>query len=146
MREHLVNGLRPNFKRIILITDPKTFNQAVDIAKREEINKQVTNGSAPWATPELAIAASPVAAVPGEQRMNERLDRLEGAIEQLALTLAETNVNKRSGNSGNRNFGCRRKYNRYNDRNLCTSDGRPICNICKKVGHYESVCQEEKSA
>ena len=75
--------------------------------------------------------------------MNERLDRLEGAIEKLALTLAETNVDKRSGN---RNFGYGRKYNRYDDRNLRTSDGRPICNFCKNVGHYESVCQEKKSA
>ena len=143
MREHFVNGLRPDLKRIILITDPKTFNQAVDVAKREEINEQVTNGSAPWVRPQSAVAASPVAAVSGEQKMNERLDRLEGAIEKLALTLAETNVNKRSGN---RNFGYGRKYNRYDDRNLRTSDGRPICNFCKKVGHYESACQEKKSA
>ena len=51
MREHFVNGLRPDLKRIILIIDPKTFNQAVDVAKREEINEQVTNGSAPWVRP-----------------------------------------------------------------------------------------------
>ncbi len=149
MREHFVNGLRPDLKRIILISDPKTFNQAVDVAKREEINEQVTNGSAPWVRPKSAIsthsnavAASPVAAISGEQRMNERLDRLEGAIEKLALTVAEANSSKRTGN---RNFGNGRRYN-YDDRNLRTSDGRPICNYCKKVGHYESMCQEKKSA
>ena len=124
MTEHFVNGLRPNLKRIILITDLKTFNQAVDVAKREEINKHVTNGSAPWVRPELAVASSPVAAVSGEQRMNECLNRLEGAIEKLAMTLAESNSNKRAGNH---NSGYGRRYNHYDDRNLSTSDDRPIC-------------------
>ena len=86
MKEHFVNGLRPDLKKITLITDPKTFNQAIDVAKRKEINEQVTNGSAPWVRPQSAVAASPVAAVSGEQKMNERLNRLESAIEKLALT------------------------------------------------------------
>lgn len=51
IREHFVNCLRPELKRIVLISDPKTFNKALDLAKREEINDQITNGSAPWVKP-----------------------------------------------------------------------------------------------
>ena len=47
MREHFVNGLRPDLKRIMLISDPKGFTQALELAKREEINDQISNGSAP---------------------------------------------------------------------------------------------------
>ena len=48
MREHFVNGLRPALKRIVLISDPSDFNKAVEVAKREEINDHVVNGTAPW--------------------------------------------------------------------------------------------------
>eukprot|EP00794_Sanderia_malayensis_P004315 gene4315-biopygen3502 len=42
MREHFLNGLRPELKRIVLISGPKSFARAVEVAKREEINEQVT--------------------------------------------------------------------------------------------------------
>ena len=143
MREHFVNGLRPDLKRIVLISDPRTFQQAMDLAKREEINEQVTNGSAPWVRPmhsypSNAVAASSVAAVNGEQKLNERLDRLENAVEKLALSLAEKSLSKRPvGGFGGRS--------RYEGRNLRSSDGRPICNFCKRVGHIEARCQEKRN-
>ena len=38
MQEHFVNGLRPELKRIVLISDPQEFFKAVEHTKREEIN------------------------------------------------------------------------------------------------------------
>ena len=80
MHEHFVNGLRPDLKRIVLIFDHKTFQQAMDQAKREEINEHIINGLAPWVRPppsypSNAVAASPVAAVNRDQKLNERIDR-----------------------------------------------------------------------
>ena len=127
MREHFVNGLRPDLKRIVLISDPKTFNNALDLAKREEINEQIASGSAPWvkAQFESPSTATPVATVQKDP-VNERLDRLEAAIEKLALTFAK-------GNNAQDN-------NVRSSRNLRATDGRPICNFCKRVGHVEAKC------
>ena len=127
MREHFVNGLRPDLKRIVLISDPKTFNNALDLAKREEINEQIASGSAPWvkAQFESPSTATPVATVQKDP-VNERLDRLEAAIEKLALTFAK-------GNNAQDN-------NVRSSRNLRATDGRPICNFCKRVGHIEAKC------
>ena len=38
MQERFVNGLRPELKRIVLISDPQEFFKAVEHTKREEIN------------------------------------------------------------------------------------------------------------
>ena len=107
MREHFVNGLRPLLKRIVLISDPKDFAKAMEVAKREEINDQVSNGSAPWVrsshqtfiTP--VAAASPAAPIRSteEKHMNDRIDRLEGMVEKLTLATAEQ---KRPTNFGRR--------------------------------------------
>jgi len=138
MREHYVNGLRPDLKRIVLISDPQTFNNALDLAKREEINEQIASGSAPWvkARFESPSVATPVATVQKDP-VNERLDRLEAAIEKLALTFAQNN-NARDNTV-------------RSSRNLRATDGRPICNFCKRVGHVEAKCftkqkKEDKSS
>lgn len=77
MRENFVNGLCPDLKRIVLISDPKTFNIALDLAKWEEINKQNVIGSTPWVKIqfESTPVVTPVAAVERDH-VNERLDRL----------------------------------------------------------------------
>jgi len=62
MREHFVNGLRPALKRIVLISDPTDFNKALEVAKREEINDHVVNGTAPW-TKAFCNTEPPVASV-----------------------------------------------------------------------------------
>lgn len=145
MREHFVNGLRPALKRIVLISDPKDFQKALEVAKREEINDQVSNGSAPWvrSVPSSSQAcAAPIAAISGEQRLNDRMDRLESLVEKLAVAVAES---KRPAPEKPPNFG--RKYNwNSSDRNLRCTDGRPICNYCKKVGHVEPKCREKIAA
>ena len=134
MREHFVNGLRPELKRIVLISDPKTFNKTLDLAKREEINEQITNGSAPWVKPHsgYALATAPVATIQKDP-INDRLDRLEAIIEKLAVSVAENNASKTSYKS----------FGRPSNRNLRASDGRPICNFCKRVGHVEAKCHDK---
>ena len=140
MREHFVNGLRPALKRIVLISDPSDFNKAVEVAKREEINDHVVNGTAPW-TQMFCSTERPVAAVAGissEKHLQDRIHRLENAVEKLTTALTETKISP-----GPPNYG--RRYNWSSDRNLRSTDGRPICNFCKKVGHYERECRSKRS-
>ena len=146
MREHFVNGLRSDLKRMVLISDPKTFTQALDLAKREEIHEQITNRSAPWVKPKFSypsntVATSPVAAVTGEQNLNARIECLESVVEKLAMTLAESSVSKHQ----DRQFGGRGRYGRrHEERNLRSSDGRPICNYCKRVGRGGHMQHQKK--
>ena len=142
MREHFVNGLRPSLKRIVLISDPKDFIKALEVAKREEINDQVTNGSAPWVrsfsmTNPNQVSA-PVAATSAEPPVVERLNRLENMVEKLSLAMAESKKANEPPNFG-------RQYNWHEDRNLRTTDGRPICNFCKRVGHVEAKCRTKQN-
>ena len=133
MREHVVNGLRPDLKRVVLISDPQTLNNALDHAKREEIKEQIASGPAPWVKPRFQSPsiATPVATVQKDP-INERLDRLEAAIQKLALTFAQNN-NARDNNV------------RFS-RNLRATNGRSICNVCKRVGHVEAkVCSKQKT-
>ena len=120
IQEHFVNGLLPDLKRIVLIADPQEFSKALGCAKREEINDQVTNGAVHWARKRASV---PVAATAKEDDMNDRLDRLERVVEKLSITM---------------DYG--RRYNYRDERNLRSTDGRPICNFCKKVGHIEIKC------
>ena len=140
MREHFVNGLRPALKRIVLISDPSDFNKAVEVAKREEINDHVVNGTAPWTqtfcSTERPVA--PVAGISNEKHLQDRIHRLENAVEKLTTALTETKISP-----GPPNYG--RRYNWSSDRNLRSTDGRPICNFCKKVGHYERECRSKRS-
>eukprot|EP00794_Sanderia_malayensis_P013535 gene13535-biopygen10802 len=142
MREHFVNGLRPELKRIVLISDPKSFTRAVEVAKREEINEQVAHGTAPWVKPnrpeygrqQFASTTTAVAAISGEQLTNDRLARLESVVEKLAISVASLQVPRPE----------RRQWRSENQsRNLRCSDGRPICNFCQRVGHIESRCHQK---
>ena len=63
MREHFVDGLRPDLKRIMLISDPKSFTREVELAKQEEINNQISNGSAPWVKISTQCNPAPLAAM-----------------------------------------------------------------------------------
>ena len=132
MREHFVNGLRPDLKRIVLICDPQEFSKAVEYAKREEINDQVTNGAVPWIRKRASV---PVAATAGGDNASDHLYRLERMVQKLTVTIAERNHAPSENTS---NYG--RRYNYRDDRNLRITDGRQICTFCKKVGHIEIKC------
>ena len=138
MREHFVDGLRPDRKRIMLISDPKSFTRDLELAKQEEINNQISNGSAPWVKISTQCNPAPLAAMSRDHAQSDRLDRLEGVIEKLALSLAEANMKQ-----VHRRYGYDQKVNR-NKQNVCCSDGRQISTFCKKVGHIENRCNEKK--
>ena len=40
--EHFLQGLRPNLRRFVMMSDPQSFEQAFRIAKREECNERLT--------------------------------------------------------------------------------------------------------
>ena len=44
----LTKGLQLDLKWIALISDPKTFNMALDLGKREDIIDQSIKGSLTW--------------------------------------------------------------------------------------------------
>ena len=140
MREHFVNCLRPALKRIVLISDPSDFNKAIEVAKGEEINDHVVNGTAPWtqtfcnAEPPVA----PVAAISSEKLLHDRIHRPENTVEKLTTALTESKISP-----GPPNYG--RRYNWSSDRNLRSTDGLQICNFCKKVGNYERECRSKRS-
>ena len=110
MREHFVNGLHPELKRIVLITDPETFNKVLQIAKREDINEQLTNGTVLWAkrinTENKPTTVSINAGK--QQRVNKRLERLETAIEKLAISIEKYQPSRQRyhGSSNNTNQIC----------------------------------------
>ena len=137
MREHFVNGLRPDLKRIVLISDPKSFTQALELAKWEEINDQISNGLAPWVKPSTQRNPVQLAAMSTDHALSDRLDHLEGVVDKLAPSLAEANMKQ-----VHHRCGYDRKGNR-NKRNLRCSDGRLICTFCKKVGHVENRYNEK---
>ena len=149
MREHFINGLRPGLKRMVLLADPTTFLKAMEVARREEINEQITNNSMPWARMTEARhgyqgkpTEAPVAAIYGEKQKEEnRMDRLEAAIEKLAVT-----VNNMQAPRQERRPWRNSNNNSNESRNLRCTDGRPICNFCKRVGHVEVRCHEKKSS
>eukprot|EP00795_Rhopilema_esculentum_P001917 gene1917-16424_t len=116
MREHFVNGLRPSLRRLVLIADPKRFEDALSTARREEIHDQVVSGAAPWVKPdkkETIVSPVPVASVQSaETDMTKRIDRLEAMMEKLmSANIEQRQTRTRSQMS----------------RDLRCTDGRPIC-------------------
>ena len=133
MREHFINGLRPSLRRLVLIGDPSKFEDALTIARREEIHDELAHGSAPWVKPNQAGYEVPVAANEAETKVEQRLDRLENMFERfMAMSVQSQNQNQNQI----RNKPTNRQFNR----DQRSSDGRPICGFCSKVGHKEANC------
>lgn len=146
-KEHFVQGLNPDLKRFVLMSNPKTFEEAFRHAKREECHNALTRPQART----MAAACE-----------EDRTSRLEKSVEELAVQLSAmatnlnhitspTNFNRGNRNQSNRGFrrgrdrGTRSNAKPRSDRNLRTTDGRPICNFCMKVGHIEFACREKRT-
>lgn len=146
-KEHFVQGLNPDLKRFVLMSNPKTFEEAFRHAKREECHNALTRPQART----MAAACE-----------EDRTSRLEKSVEELAVQLSAmatnlnhitspTNFNRGNRNQSNRGFrrgrdrGTRSNAQPRSDRNLRTTDGRPICNFCMKVGHIEFACREKRT-
>ena len=131
MREHFINGLRPSLQRLVLLGDPKKFENALTIARREEIHDELAHGLAPWVKPNQTGYEVPVAANEAETMVEQQLDRLESMFERfMAMSVQNQNQNQTRLKPTNRQF----------NRDQHSSDGRPICGFCSKVGHKEANC------
>lgn len=146
-KEHFVQGLKPDLKRFVLMSNPKTFEEAFRHAKREECHDVLTRPQA------RAMAAA---------CEEDRTARFEKSVENLTVQLSAmatnldritspTYLNRGNRNQSNRGYrrgrgrGTHNNAQRRSDRNLRTTDGRPICNFCMKVGHIEFACREKKT-
>ena len=115
-REHFILGLRPQLMRRVTIVDPKTFNDAIRIALREESFEENL------AAPQRIVAID----------QGEKINEVIGLLGKL--------LNQETGEQ-NRNFNFRKGNPRNNGtRNKFTRDGRPVCNFCSKPGHIERNC------
>ena len=146
-KEHFVQGLKPDLKRFVLMSNPKTFEEAFRHAKREECHGVITRPQART----MAAACE-----------EDRTARLEKYVENLTVQLSAmatnldcitspTNLHRGNRNQSNRGYrrgrgrGTHNNAQRRSDMNLRTTNGRPICNFCMKVGHIEFACREKKT-
>lgn len=136
IKEHFIQGLKQDIKRFVMLSNPSTFEEAFRSAKREECNNN------------LAKRKSESACALSENTLENNVKELSEQVRALAIKV--DNVSHR-GNFQNRvpfrgrgrvNFNRGRSYGSTN-RNLRTTDGRPICNFCMKVGHIERSCNEK---
>ena len=145
-KEHFVQGLKPEIKRYVLLSNPQTFEEAFRHAKREECNNFLVSGS-----------RTNVATMSYEPHRTEELQKsiadLTAQVSVMATEVgrfmskqqyAPAGQGQYRGGSG-RGRGRGRGYRPRSDRNLRTTDGRPICNICQKVGHIAIRCNEKRN-
>ena len=123
--EHFIQGLRPTLKRLVLMTDPKSYEQALRIAKREECHENLTD------KPTSSVCASVT-----DPEWHAAINALTQKVDDITKRL---NTESQRGNSHFWRGGRGRSF-RGRGRNLRTTDGQPICNFCHRVGHIEAKC------
>ena len=173
-REHFLHGLRPQLKRLVLVSNPQSFSEAISVAKREEYNDHIVSGSAPWLKPNSdkfytintqdsgvnAVVYGQPGGMPAKKNedgefLKQMKDLIVSQQEVLSSLVKEMQGNKRqqnqfSANAPRQNFyGAMRRpvqnRNAVTGRNLRTTDGQPICNKCKRVGHIARLCPDQTS-
>lgn len=114
LRTQFLNGLRDPVRRFALSHSPKTFEEAVEVAVREERNERLVGGT------------QTVRKVDVEQERTDMLERLERLEVLLARSLS---LNEE-----------RERHSRY--RPTGRREGRQvICYKCGKPGHIARNCQ-----
>ena len=161
MREHFISGLRKSVQRMVILQDPDNFQNAVRIAKSMEYNDEYVDGSAPWLKPPQEMARTFASKEGGPRKVHVNLleqpqPNIEERLGKIEALLADMKVSKNS-NEGNKsyyeNFRGRQNYRgtycgnrgRGVARNLRASNGLPICNGCRRVGHFKRDCPDNKS-
>lgn len=81
MLSQFLTGLRDPVRRFVLSRDPKTFDEAIEVAAKEEINEKVSQNR--------TIAVRHVEEAAGMPEMRSRLDRLEKLLEE-SLRIRDT--------------------------------------------------------
>ena len=113
-REHFILGLKPTLMRRVTMADPKTFNDAIRVALREE-------------SLEITCGPEQVHAVQSSQQ-NSQMTEVIGLLTKLL---------QKSDTSGINNS---RSKNSKSTKNRFSREGRPICNFCNKPGRIERSC------
>jgi hypothetical protein len=171
---HFVKGLKSDIRGSVIDKEPKTFEEAVKIAKKKELN---------WKTNDKMKEDEK------ERLYNKRIEELENKIQVIEEKKVEDSEKlKESKRKEKEENNSQNKYRRYNDdrrrgdyrrnrgsyrgnyreNNYRRSDrqnenkgsssknekieikawrtveGVPICKICKKVGHMSNNCWHKK--
>ena len=161
MREHFISGLRKSVQRMVILQDPDTFQNAVRIAKSMEYNDEYVDGSAPWLKPPQDMARTFASKEGGPRKvqlnlleqqkpsLEERLEKIETLLADLKVSKDNNEGDKRSYENfrGKQNYRGTYRGNRGRGvaRNLRASNGLPICNGCRRVGHFKRDCPDNKS-
>lgn len=140
IKEHFIQGLKPDIKRFVMLSNPSTFEEAFRSAKREECNNSLTNKD-----------KHAVSCAIGSNNIEDNMKDLSEQMKILTMRVNNIPTRGRGGfvNRGRgfqpwRGSGTGRGYG--NNRNLRTTDGRPICNNCMRVGHIERSCNERRNS
>lgn len=138
IKEHFIQGLKPEIKRFVMLSNPSTFEEAFRAAQREECNNN------------LMKKKSETACAVNENSLEYSVKELSDQVKVLAVkfdSMSQRRNFRNRGTSRGRNQG-RFGRGRFggSTRNLRTTDGRPICNFCMKVGHIERSCEEKRKS
>ena len=147
-----IQGLQSDLKEHVILTRPETYNEAVDAARlknslrnckpkphtgtQEMLNMLVSTFTKALNT----NSQNPVtkSAQQGQSDINRyEFLGLKNDIQALQTQLSAQNNQTVNQRPRDRTFY---SFNTSNFRNNRTTDGRPICGCCGKVGHHASRC------
>ncbi len=131
-----VQGLRQDLKEHVILQLPETYAAAVDAARlKNSLLRSPTSHLADQASRALAtldLGASARTPTSSSSPDSQYVTRQEFMKWQNQLQSAPQNYSPVGPTSP--------PLNSYNLRNRRTTDGRPICNNCNRVGHVASRC------
>ena len=126
-----INGLKPHLKEALVLRQPGDYNTAVSYAKLKE------SASSTASYEEILKLLQAQQKNQSQNQVNNvtYTDPVQQS-QEIAKLKAEIKQLKQERRTGNP------MVFQPNNRNLRTSDGQPICNICKRVGHTARVCRQ----
>ena len=143
MRERFLAGLHPELKKLVFFSDPTTFMEAVNLARKHEAQSYLLSGTTPTTQGVFAGFSSNtnMPAMAAEGLLKDTIDGLKNELAQLRQSKSESQ-SRTSGSQQRQNTQFRPRNNYNNSpRQHWTNDGRPICNFCRKPGHIAANCR-----